>query len=164
MNMYTYDLGKLLHSKYEDFEDKAFNFTEFFRTNEAGLFVHENDVKSFLNLLTDKNSESLYPFSTEEYRKLFRHSLWMIPGVKEALALQKLLENHPVFSGFEIVNVAGEELTFDKSDVTKISFIFKNNEGDDVAVGCVDDGLGFGKLDPGRHVADAIDRDGVSGG
>ncbi|MCI7545458.1 MAG: Eco57I restriction-modification methylase domain-containing protein [Treponema porcinum] len=107
MNMYTYDLGKLLHSKYEDFEDKAFNFTEFFRTNEAGLFVHESDVKSFLNLLTDKNSESLYPFSTEEYRKLFRHSLWMIPGVKEALALQKLLENHPVFSGFEIVNVAG---------------------------------------------------------
>lgn len=105
MNMYTYDLGKLLHSKYEDFEDKAFNFTEFFRTNEAGLFVHESDVKSFLNLLTDKNSESLYPFSTEEYRKLFRHSLWMIPGVKEALALQKLLENHPVFSGFEIVNV-----------------------------------------------------------
>ena len=100
-------MGKLLHSKYEDFEDKAFNFTEFFRTNEAGLFVHESDVKSFLNLLTDKNSESLYPFSTEEYRKLFRHSLWMIPGVKEALALQKLLENHPVFSGFEIVNVAG---------------------------------------------------------
>lgn len=35
-------------------------------------------------------------------------------------------------SVLEIVNVAGEELTFDKSDVTKISFIFKNNEGDDV--------------------------------
>jgi membrane-bound metal-dependent hydrolase YbcI (DUF457 family) len=32
----------------------------------------------------------------------------------------------------EIMNVAGEELIFNKSDVTKISFIYKNNEGDDV--------------------------------
>lgn len=107
MNMFTYDLGKLLKNSYQDFEDKAFNFTEFFRTNEAGTFVHEDDIQSFLNLLTKKDSESFYPFSTDEYRKLFRHSLWMVPGVKEALALQRLLENHPVFSTFDIVNVAG---------------------------------------------------------
>lgn len=32
----------------------------------------------------------------------------------------------------EIINVAGEELIFNKADVTEISFIFTNNEGDDV--------------------------------
>ncbi|MEG0693385.1 MAG: Eco57I restriction-modification methylase domain-containing protein, partial [Oscillospiraceae bacterium] len=40
----------------------------------------------------------------------FRHSLWMVPGVKEAKALSLLLRQHPVFGSgiFEIVNVAGD--------------------------------------------------------
>ena len=107
MNMFTYNLGKLLNANYADFNDKAFNFSEFFKLTEAGTFVHESDVKSFLNLLTKENKESFYPFCCDEYRKLFHHSLWIIPGVKEALALQHLLESHPIFSTFKIVNVAG---------------------------------------------------------
>lgn len=107
MNMFTYELGKLLDVNYADFNDKAFNFSEFFKINEAGTFVHESDVKSFLNLLTKENKESFYPFCCDEYRKLFHHSLWIIPGVKEALALQHLLESHPIFQTFKIVNVAG---------------------------------------------------------
>ncbi len=35
---------------------------------EVGDFVHEEDVESFLNLLTKKDNESNYPYSTEEYR------------------------------------------------------------------------------------------------
>lgn len=107
MNMFTYNLGKLLNANYADINDKAFNFSEFFKLNEVGTFVHESDVKSFLNLLTKENKESFYPFCCDEYRKLFHHSLWIIPGVKEALALQHLLESHPIFSTFKIVNVAG---------------------------------------------------------
>ncbi|MBQ7723374.1 MAG: hypothetical protein IJT57_03525, partial [Selenomonadaceae bacterium] len=36
-----------------------------------------------------------------------RHSLWIIPGVKEGKVLSKLLQRHKFFGGFEIVNVAG---------------------------------------------------------
>lgn len=106
MNMLTYNLGKALKS--DGGKDKAFNFSEFFRTNENGNFEHESDVFSFLNLLTKKSDESFYPFSSDEYRNLFHHTLWMVPGVKEALALQHLMQKHPVFQTFEIVNVAGD--------------------------------------------------------
>ena len=106
LNIFTYDLGKLL-PKYAD-EDLAFNFREFFRVNADGQFIHEHDVRSFLNLISKKDDENNYPYSTEEYRNNFRHSLWMVPGVKEARALSAMLKKHPVFSQFTIVNVAGE--------------------------------------------------------
>ncbi len=106
LNIFTYDLGKLLHG-YID-EEVAFNFREFFRVSETGSFLHEKDVHSFLNLICKSDSESNYPYSTEEYRDNFRHSLWMVPGVKEAKALSSMLKTHPVFGQFKIVNVAGD--------------------------------------------------------
>ncbi|MEG1484451.1 MAG: Eco57I restriction-modification methylase domain-containing protein [Bacteroidales bacterium] len=126
LNIFTYSLGKLFaNSDYIDLEDKAFNFKEFFRTwtgdvrndrkhltegAEVGDFVHKDDILSFLNLITKSDKDSNYPFSTEEYRDFFRHSLWMVPGVKEAKALSTLMKLHPVFGSglFEIVNVAGD--------------------------------------------------------
>lgn len=106
LNIYTYDLGRLLHEFVD--EDVAFNFREFFRVNEAGGFCHEKDVRSFLNLLTKEDKDSLYPYANEEYRNIFRHTLWMVPGVKEARALSAMLQTHPVFQHFKVVNVAGD--------------------------------------------------------
>ena len=124
MNIFTYDLNKLIDGYY-DLADSAFNFKEFFRTwtgniekdykkmpsdANIGDFVHECDVKAFLDLLATKDDKSNYPFSTEEYRSFFRHTLWMVPGVKEAKALSKLMHSHIVFGSgsFNIVNVAGD--------------------------------------------------------
>ncbi len=127
LRIYTYDLGELLHNNnYITYEDKAFNFHEFFRTwtgdyrydyaqmpetAQIGDFVHEQDILSFLNLMTKKDENNSYPYSKEEYRELFKHSLWMIPGVKEAKALKNLMLKHPVFGNgqFDIVNVAGSD-------------------------------------------------------
>ena len=106
MNIYTYDLGRLLR-EFAD-EDVAFNFREFFRVGEGGSFVHERDVTAFLNLLTKEDKESCYPFANEGYRAIFRHTLWMLPGVKAARALSALLQRHPVFQYFDVVNVAGD--------------------------------------------------------
>jgi hypothetical protein len=106
LNIYTYDLGKLL-SQFVD-EEVAFNFHEFFRVDSDNQFIHKHDVCSFLDLITKTDHESNYPYSTEEYRNNFRHSLWMVPGVKEARALSALLQQHKVFSQFRIVNVAGD--------------------------------------------------------
>ena len=108
MNIYTYDLGRLIGS--EDFDDSevAFNFREFFRTNIDGEFLHHADVLRFLNLLTKEDPESMYPFANARYRNIFRHTLWMVPGVKAAKALSTMLKEHPVFGNFDIVNVAGD--------------------------------------------------------
>lgn len=116
LSIYTYDLGSLL-SEYSD-EDKAFNFREFFRTDEQGDFVHKRDVCRFLNLLCREDGDSLYPFSNKHYREIFSHTLWILPGVKEAKALSKLLAEHPVFRLFRVVNVAGrgdEEIAMHKA-------------------------------------------------
>jgi superfamily II DNA or RNA helicase len=132
--IYTYDLGQIIsEARYVELEDKAFNFHEFFRTwtgnlhhdgtgipagKSVGDFYHEEDVRSFLNLITTENETNCYPYSNEEYRKLFRHTLWMVPGVQEAKALSKLLKKHPVFGSgaFEIVNVAGDGDEEEKSE------------------------------------------------
>ena len=121
LNIFTFDLGKAL-AGFEDIEDSAFNFKEFFRTwtgdkerdhrdmpeGALGKFVHEEHVKSFLDLIVKYDPESNYPFSTKEFRNSFRHTLWMVPGVKEARALSALLKAHTIFSQFDIVNVAGD--------------------------------------------------------
>ena len=106
LNIFTYDLGRLLHEFVD--EDVAFNFREFFRVNESGSFCHEKDVRAFLNLLTKEDKDSIYPYANEEYRNIFRHTLWMVPGVKEARALSAMLQTHPVFQHFKVVNVAGD--------------------------------------------------------
>lgn len=111
MNIFTYDLGKLFN--YIDSEDISFSFKEFFRADNE-RFVHEPDVQSFLNLLV-KADDNNYPFSRADFREMFKHTFWIIPGVKEGLALSKLLKRHPVFGKFEIVNVAGDGDPEDKT-------------------------------------------------
>ena len=106
IHIYTYALGRLM-SEYSDVE-KAFNFREFFRTREDGSFVHERDIDHFLTLLTTDDEESLYPYSNDSFRQIFRHTLWILPGVKAAKALSRKLAKHPVFGLFNVVNVAGD--------------------------------------------------------
>ena len=134
LNIFTYHL-KDTFKNYQEIEDKAFNFREFFRVwlgdiakdgkhmpagVNVGDFVHEDDIKAFLDLICKKSDETNYPYSTETYRDYFRHTLWVVPGVKEAKALSALLKSHPVFSQFEIVNVAGEgDEEIDTSDALK---------------------------------------------
>ena len=106
MKIYTYNLGEILNQPAFFDEDKSFNFKEFFRTEKEN-FVHEKYIKKFLDLMTNV-TDSNYPYSNEEFRNTFQHSLWIIPGVKEGRALSKLLKQHWTFSTFEIVNVAGD--------------------------------------------------------
>lgn len=124
LEIFTYDLDKTLPG-YIDVADGAFKFRELFRTwtgdmnkdfkpvpegVNIGDFVNKNDVWAFLNLLTKADSDNNYPFSTEEYRSYYKHTLWIVPGVKEAKALSRLMQTHPVFGSgaFKIVNVAGD--------------------------------------------------------
>ena len=105
INIYTYDLGTLMGEYIED--EKAFNFREFFRTRDDDTFIHNSDVDRFLNLLCEDSKDSFYPYSNEYFRRIFRHTLWMVPGVKAARALSSKLKQHPTFGKFQVVNVAG---------------------------------------------------------
>ena len=134
MNIFTFDMSSAIPTSYRyETETSAFNFREFFRvwTGDAekdyrpvpegrkiGDFVHEDDVRSFLNLITTESKDTKYPFATDEFRKEFKHTFWMVPGVKEAKALSAVLKTHPVFMHYQVVNVAGEgdeELPYDNA-------------------------------------------------
>jgi superfamily II DNA or RNA helicase len=139
MQIYTYNLDSLIEG-YES-DDMAFNFHEFFRTwredsgelpigANVGDFVHKKDVRRLLDLIASKDGNSNYPFSTDAYRLYFRHSLWMVPGVKEARALAEMIRQHDAFSNFEVVNVAGdgdeEENSLDA--LSKVKRAIRENE------------------------------------
>lgn len=106
VNLFTFEMEN--KKKYAD-ESKAFNFKEFFRVKDDGSFEHEYDVNSFLNQIT-KKSASNYPYSTEEFRNELRHSLWLLPGIAEAKAMKKLMDNHPIFGKeYKVINVVDND-------------------------------------------------------
>lgn len=120
MNIFTYDITKNIDNVLD--QTGVFSFPEFFRiwtgnpkvdkasmpVGAKGRFVHETDVLKFLNLLCTKDAENNFPFSTTEYRLMFRHTLWVVSHVNEAAALEQLLNEHPIFKRFKVVNVAGK--------------------------------------------------------
>ncbi len=101
--MYTFEMKN--KAKFMD-ESKSFNFRELFRTDENEQLVYKKEVNAFLDNITNKDSKTNYPFSTPEYRNELRHTLWIMPGVKEANAFEHLLNEHPIFGKeYKIVNV-----------------------------------------------------------
>ena len=122
LNIRTYNLGSVFDN-YNHSEEDYFEFAEFFRTwtgheeqdgcplpegTPVGSFVHEKDVRAFLELLHKPSANSYYPFSREAYRAYFAHTFWVVPGVREAAALSQLLQEDRFFRDFCVVNVAGE--------------------------------------------------------
>lgn len=82
-------------------------------------FVHEKAINRFLDKLVEESDTSLYPFSTDDFREHFRHTFWLLPGVKEAAALEQLLRKHDIFGEgngmFHIINAAGDGNIEDKN-------------------------------------------------
>lgn len=106
ISMYTFEMKN--KDKYAD-ETKSFNFKEFFRVDDSGKFVHENDVNGFLDEITKTNKQTNYPFSTADFRNELRHTLWLLPGVKAAAALKELMQKHPIFGKeYRIINVVDD--------------------------------------------------------
>ena len=82
-------------------------------------FIHEGAVRRFVEKLRTKSATSQYPFSDKEFRDKFRHTFWLLPGVKEAAALEEILKEDKVFGeggklGFHIINAAGDGNIEDK--------------------------------------------------
>lgn len=128
LSMFTYDidtfsshLGDL--TGFTDAVDGAFKFHEFFRVHkdengtDKAEFIHEQMVNKFLDLLADDSLATKFPYATEEYRGYNKHSLWLLPNRTAVIAaMEKLLNRHPVFSKFGIVNISGNQKADDEAD------------------------------------------------
>ena len=124
INIFTFDLASQVKENNMLDENQDFKFSSFFRTwthsvrhnlgrklpseEMVGRFIFEDEVKGFLDQLIDNTPDSIYPFAREEFRNEFRHTLWILPGVRECKAMKALLDHHSIFQDFEVVNVAGD--------------------------------------------------------
>lgn len=125
VSMYTFEMSRVFKEAQFMNEDKqSFNFKEFFRVDEQGKFVYESKVKQFLRNITTPDSKTNYPFSTKEFRNRLRHTLWILPGVKEANALEDLMKQDPVFGmEYQIINVVrngDDNGVASESDIDKV--------------------------------------------
>lgn len=122
VSMYTFEMK---HKERFADESKSFNFREFFRVDDNGQLVYKAEVRAFLDNITNPDSSTNYPFSTKAYREELRHTLWLMPGVKEANAFEDLLKEHPIFGReYKIVNVVRGASTDDgianDADIEKV--------------------------------------------
>lgn len=134
VHMFTFEMGNHFNDlRFIGDDKRSFNFKEFFKVNGQGNFVYSNKVRQFLDNITTPNDETNYPYSTKDFRARLRHTLWIMPGVKEANALEKMLKQHPVFGmEYRIVNVVkngDNEGVASESDVDLV----KDAIGDDPA-------------------------------
>ena len=120
LNMFTYQMSKMVLEVINDGitidgenYDYVFDLNKFFETNENGEFIHEKDVKTWLNTLTHNEK---YPFSTKELRNELKHTFWILDRENSAKALKKMLENHPTFENYGIVLAVGAGNAYESKD------------------------------------------------
>lgn len=113
LNLYTYQMSEIVQTKVRqgielaehDIEEYAFDLNEFFATTEAGKFIHDADVDTFLDALTRQEK---FPFSTPTLQEELKHTFWLLNRVASAKALAKKLKMHPVFKEYQIILAAGD--------------------------------------------------------
>lgn len=122
LNLYTYQMSEIVRDELVqgveiqgETVEYAFDLNEFFRV-ENGRFVHNSSVDKFLDALT---LQKKFPFSTEELRNELKHTFWLLDRVESARALAKKLQEHPVFSEYEIILAAGDGRIDDDSENEK---------------------------------------------
>lgn len=124
VNMFTFEMNKNFSDpQFIGDGTHSFNFKEFFRVNSEGEFVYKDKVRKFLDNISSPDNRTNYPYSTKEYRDNLRHTLWIMPGVKETNALEGMLKKHPVFGmEYKIVNVVrnGDNEVASQSDVDMV--------------------------------------------
>lgn len=118
MRLFTYKISDMIADKINQgvkIDDKdtsyAFDLNSIFAT-AGGKFIHEADIKRFLDTLTTNEK---YPFSTPELRTELKHTFWLVGNrVASAKAMYKLLKDHPVFGNgnYKIILAAGDGKPF----------------------------------------------------
>ena len=135
MNMLSYQIPQATIDKINrgvelkdgEHVESAFDLNEFFRTDDSGKFVHEADVKAFLDDLSTKKD---FPFSPA-FREELRHTFWLLQYVDSAYALAALLREHPVFKHYKVIVAAGKNLVDEyklRDSYEKVQHAIKNHD------------------------------------
>ena len=133
MNLFSYQLSKIITGKINrgveidaNNYDYAFDLNEFFSTH-VGKFIHEVDVKKFLDTLTTLDK---FPFSTSNLRDELNHTFWLFQRIDSVKAMAKILKSHPIFKDYKVVIAAGQSTDEDgiKKSLDKVRKAVANND------------------------------------
>ncbi len=108
-----------------------FSLTEFFRTKKGDdtkpVFIHENEVQKWLDLLRGQDLSDLWaavsannrppmPFADVNLLTALQHTVWYLPGVDACLAMRDLLRRsyNKFFLDYQIIVAAGNEVGMGK--------------------------------------------------
>ena len=131
MEMYTYEMGPGAGAYADDGEFSAFSLSEYFRAKKVdktsrstgpGSHVFEDParVSEFLEMLRGKLTDQMkamvlvgqkapFPYESPVFTDAIKHSVWYMPQVASCFAMRDMLDQHPYFSGFEVVVAAGSQ-------------------------------------------------------
>lgn len=100
----------------------SFSLAELFRTKDSSgkpEFVYKESVNELLNLISANELKDvdprLFPFSNFEMMDVLSDTLWVMPSVSAAKAMQEMLQQHVFFRNFATVNVAGDAIGADEA-------------------------------------------------
>jgi hypothetical protein len=126
MNLLAYEMPETLKEVALN-NLSEFSLTEFFRTEKGDdhkpVFVHENEVQKWLDLLRGQDLSDLWaavsasnrppmPFADMNLLTALQHTVWYMPGVDACLAMRDLLRrtHNKFFLDYTIVVAAGHEV------------------------------------------------------
>ena len=126
MHLLAYEMPEVLKEVAHN-NLSEFSLTEFFRTkkDDAGkpLFIHENEVQKWLDLLRGQDLSDLWaavsdtnrppmPFADKNLLTALQHTVWYLPGVDACLAMRDLLgrSHNKFFRDYHVVVAAGNEV------------------------------------------------------
>jgi len=121
MQMFTYALSEVADTELEQHPDGLFDLSGFFEARREGAEYHFADPKrvtDFLNMLRGKLTQSAkdkllsnfsppFPYSDNRFTRAVQHSVWFLPTVASAHAMQAALSSHPYFKDFLVHAAAG---------------------------------------------------------
>jgi len=104
-----------------------FSLSEFFKTKKGDdnkpVFIHENEVQKWLDLLRGQDLSDLWaavsannrppmPFADVNLLTALQHTVWYLPGVDACIAMRDLLRrsHNKFFKDYQIVVAAGNEV------------------------------------------------------
>lgn len=124
IKMYVYELSDHLKNHIQETGNNEFSLNYFFRVKKDETeFEDKESVILFLDLLSgtrksnlnlidqldeEKDLYEIFPFDkNSKINKELNHTLWYLNNVASVNALEKMLNEHSVFSDYTIINVAG---------------------------------------------------------
>lgn len=125
MNIFTYEIPKILKDVASGGEYNEFSLSHFFKAVEENgeyKFIHEAEVQKWLDIIEGKKETKedivadlklkrdkiRFPF-LEKYKEL-NHMIWLLPNVASCFAMENMLKdkNNKFYNKFNIVVAAGE--------------------------------------------------------